>query len=747
MLADSLLPIPFLAEAVNTGCYVQNRVLVTKPHNKTPYELLLGRTPSIGFMRPFGCPVTILNTLDPLGKFDGKADEGFLVGYSVSSKALRVFNSRTRIVQETLHINFLQNQPNVAGSTYVKEAAFVQQYVLLPLWSTGFKDPQNTDVDATFDVKEPESEVHVSLSSSDKIKKHDEKTKREAKGKKNLHLWILLKKPNDPNKPALEDIIYSDDEEDVGVEADFSNLETNGKSASTPIDNKKPLLKYPDGKDVDVHIYESMIGLLMYLTSSRPDIMFAVCACACFQVAPKDSHLHAIKRIFRYLKGKPYLVLWYPEDSPFNLVAYSDSDYAGESFDRKSTTGERNTLDCVFLGFGLTMQTSISIKKNNDVMRLQALIDRKMVIITEDTIRQALRLDDADGVDCLPNEEFFVELARMGYEKPSTKLTFYKAFFSAQWNFLIHTILQCMSAKRTAWNEFISSMASSVIYLATGYKHVVMNVRDSWKQILHPNPLKIIIQSSANINKRPIAEFVQFINPHQPVLLIFVLIDESSWIGVCNIIIVSTHRYPIKVLVIMPLDNLEFSDTDDSTLRVDIASRLPVDSKTVELLTFAPPMGDSLESTLVVAYRFLNLHCPRHQVFNLLDVPLVKSYSNHDLELVVSFVEKTIQDAEKVLQLVDHQHLFQTLDVRALPSHGVTTNSDESNGVEADVSNIETTITASPTPTLRIHKDHPKEPKKIFNALQDPSWVEAMQEELLQFKIQKVWSLVDYPKG
>nr|GEX15693.1 hypothetical protein [Tanacetum cinerariifolium] len=111
------------AEAVSTVCYVQNRVLVTKPYNKTPYELLLGRTPSVGFMRPFGCPVTILNTLDPLGKFDGKADEGFFIGYS------------------------------------------------------------NTDADATFKVKEPDSEVHVSLSSSAKTKKHDDKTKREAKGK------------------------------------------------------------------------------------------------------------------------------------------------------------------------------------------------------------------------------------------------------------------------------------------------------------------------------------------------------------------------------------------------------------------------------------------------------------------------------------------------------------------------------------------------------------------------------------
>nr|GFB20772.1 retrovirus-related Pol polyprotein from transposon TNT 1-94 [Tanacetum cinerariifolium] len=112
-------------------------VLVTKPHNKTPYELLLGRTHSIGFMRPFACLVTILNTLDPLGKFDRKADEGFLVGYS------------------------------------------------------------NTDADVAFDIKEPESEVHVSLSSSDKTKKHDEKTKREAKGNSHVDLSIGVRNLSD----------------------------------------------------------------------------------------------------------------------------------------------------------------------------------------------------------------------------------------------------------------------------------------------------------------------------------------------------------------------------------------------------------------------------------------------------------------------------------------------------------------------------------------------------------------------
>ncbi|GJV24678.1 putative ribonuclease H-like domain-containing protein [Tanacetum coccineum] len=116
MLADSKLPTTFWAEAVSTACYVQNRVLVVKPHNKTPYELFRGFKPALSFMKPFGCHVTILNTLDSLGKFDGKSDEGFFVGYSLSSKAFRVYNTRTRRVEENLHIRFLENKPMIEGN-------------------------------------------------------------------------------------------------------------------------------------------------------------------------------------------------------------------------------------------------------------------------------------------------------------------------------------------------------------------------------------------------------------------------------------------------------------------------------------------------------------------------------------------------------------------------------------------------------------------------------------------------------
>nr|GEZ68100.1 hypothetical protein [Tanacetum cinerariifolium] len=198
MLADSLLPIPFWAEAVNTACYIQNRVLVTKLHNKTPYELLLRRTPSIGFMRHFGCPVTILNTLDPL-------------------------------------------------------------------------DPQNTDGDATFEVKEPEFEVKkpeskVHVSPSSKFKDFSDNSINEviaagtpvptvgqistnstntfsAASPSNTAVSPTHGKSSymdpsqyldDLNMPTLEDITYSDDEEDVGAEDDFTNLETNITVSLTP---------------------------------------------------------------------------------------------------------------------------------------------------------------------------------------------------------------------------------------------------------------------------------------------------------------------------------------------------------------------------------------------------------------------------------------------------------------------------------------------------------------------------------
>nr|GEW61153.1 ribonuclease H-like domain-containing protein [Tanacetum cinerariifolium] len=414
------------------------RVLVAKPHNKTPYELLLGRSPSIGFMRPFKCLVTILNTLDPLGKFDGKADEGFLVGYSVNSKAFRVFNSRTRIVQETMHVNFLESKPNVAeirpkwlfnidtltqsmnyqpvvignqpnhnagikenfeAGKVGKETVSSQQYVLLPLWSTGSQDPKNIDDDVAFDVKENENEVHVSPSSSDKPKKHDEKAKRTDKGKSLVDLSIGVRDlrgefeefsfdstnrvnaasapvtavgPNptnnnnifntaspfdtaislnfkiarkssfvdpskyldDPNMPALEDIVYSDDEEDEeGIDYD----EVFASVART--------------EAIWLFLaYASFMGFMVYQMDVKSAFLYETIKEEVYVCQPLGfEDLNYPDKVYKVVKA-----LYGLHQAP------RACDYAGASLDRKSTTGGCQFLGCKLISWQCKKHTVVA---------------------------------------------------------------------------------------------------------------------------------------------------------------------------------------------------------------------------------------------------------------------------------------------------------------------------------------------------------------------------------------------------
>ncbi|GJV23506.1 hypothetical protein Tco_1376201 [Tanacetum coccineum] len=152
------------------------------------------------------------------------------------------------------------------------------------------------------------------------------------------------------------------------------------KPASTPIEAHKSLGKDEDGEDVDVHLYRSMIGCLMYLTASRLDIMFAVCVCARFQVTPKVSHLHAVKRIFRYLKHQPKLGLWYPKDSPFHLEAFSDSNYAGDNHDRRSTSGGCQYLGRRLVSWQCKKQTIVAISSTEaEYVQLQAVVPQVLL--------------------------------------------------------------------------------------------------------------------------------------------------------------------------------------------------------------------------------------------------------------------------------------------------------------------------------------------------------------------------------
>ncbi|GJU81480.1 putative ribonuclease H-like domain-containing protein [Tanacetum coccineum] len=282
MLVDSKLPTTFWAEAVNTACYVQNRVLVIKPHNKTPYELFLGRKPALSFMIPFGCTVTILNTIDHLGKFDGKADEGFFVGYSTNSKAYRVFNSRTRIIEENLHVQFSESAPNIARNrpnwlfdidaltksmNYKPEAAGNQSngnagtkacentgkarvetlpgkdYLLLPLWTqdspfssdaefkpSGEEEKKDAKVSRNEDSKAPSTKVQSVNQEKDANVNNTNNINDVSQIDNTVDIEdnavdedIVYGCDDDPNMPHLEEIVYYDKE--VGAEADMNNLD------------------------------------------------------------------------------------------------------------------------------------------------------------------------------------------------------------------------------------------------------------------------------------------------------------------------------------------------------------------------------------------------------------------------------------------------------------------------------------------------------------------------------------------
>ncbi|GJU30424.1 putative ribonuclease H-like domain-containing protein [Tanacetum coccineum] len=725
MLADSKLPTMFWTEAVSTACYVLNRVLITHPHIKTPYTLLTGKTPSISHFKPFGCHVTILNTSDHLGKFNGKADEGYLVGYSASNRAYRVYNMANKRVEETMNLRFLEEKVNIQGIGHewsfdldyltdslgynrdkanqtagaetkdisdahnngvlfdTAEDIFQQELARLkdqeqratsdterpglgfatdaeelqkrasattvppgsiPVPTASILVPSGSPTDSFFDDEpttrfpspsdlgnnEPSPGVFSSSSydgefgadlnnlastlevspvatkrintihpqsliigdhnsavqTRSKVNKtttgesafisyiHDQQRdnhtdfqhclfacflsqveprsvaqaledpswvdamQEEMQQFKFQNVWVLVDLPEgkyaigtkwilknkrdargivvrnkarlvaqghrqeegidydevfapvarieairlflafasymgfmvyqmdvksaflygrideevyvtqpkgfvDPQHPKkvykvvkalyglhqaprawyatlstfllkhgyrrgtidktlflkkhkrdiilvqvyVDDIIFGStkkawcDEFEALMKGEFEmsamgeltfflglqvqqrpdgifisqdkyvqeilkkfDLEC-VRTATTPYEAPKPKSKNEPDSPVNVHLYRSMIGSLMYLTASRPDIMFAVSACSRNQVTPTTSNLEAVKKIFKYLKGQPRLGLWYPRESPFVLEAYSDSDYAGANKDRKSTTG-----GCQFLG-------------------------------------------------------------------------------------------------------------------------------------------------------------------------------------------------------------------------------------------------------------------------------------------------------------------------------------------------------------------------------------------------------------
>ncbi|XP_038989467.1 uncharacterized protein LOC120113034, partial [Phoenix dactylifera] len=415
MLCESDLPKYFWAEAINTACHILNRALVRSILKKTPYELIKGKKPNISYFHVFGCRCFILNNgKDNLSKFSAKSDEGIFLGYSSSSRAYRVFNKRTLVVEEFIHVVFDELEAIRLLLAYAcfmdfklyqmdVKSAFLNGYIMEEVYvgqPPGFENHLHPDYvyklhKALYGLKQAPRAWYERLSNfliENKFKRGNvDKTlfiKRKGNDLLLVQIYvddIIFGATNDSLCQEFAKLMQGEFEMSMMGELNFflglqikqseegifisqskyvkEMLEKfkmkDAKEISTPMGSSCKLDKDEKGKSIDCKLYRGMIGSLLYLTTSRPDILFSVCMCARYQACPKESHLQAVKRIFRYLVGTSNVGLWYSKQSDINLIAYSDADFAGCKLDRKSTSGT-----CQFLGANLVSWFS---KKQNSV--------------------------------------------------------------------------------------------------------------------------------------------------------------------------------------------------------------------------------------------------------------------------------------------------------------------------------------------------------------------------------------------
>nr|GEX71088.1 hypothetical protein [Tanacetum cinerariifolium] len=266
------------------------------------------------------------------------------------------------------------------------------------------------------------------------------------------------------------------------------------QTATTPYEAPKPKYKSESDSPVNVYLYRSMIGSIMYLTALRPDIMFAVSACSRHQVTPTTSNLESVKKIFKYLKGQPKLGLWYPKESPLVLEAYNDNDYARANKDKKSTTG-----GCQFLAQTLNLTSTIingrtqyKVKHNKVGYLLQPTGSDDYHNIIDFLWSSHIRMDNLGSVT-------------------EGKLTFFKNKFSPQWRFLVHTLLHCLSTKPGSWDQFGNPLPllPAMLLQAQAGEGAEVAAQDV------PHPVPALDQSPAHF---PIPSRPQTFDPIAPVL-------------------------------------------------------------------------------------------------------------------------------------------------------------------------------------------------------------------------------------
>ncbi|GKC39251.1 retrovirus-related pol polyprotein from transposon TNT 1-94 [Tanacetum coccineum] len=380
------------AEAVATACYTQNRSIIRLRHGKTPYELLHEKLPDLSFFHVFRALCYPTNDSENLGKLQPKADIGIFIGYAPIKKAFRIYTRRTRRIIETIHFRtrakpfsfntvvppsrtdwdllfqplfdeLLTSLPTIDLPALAVIAPIAEVVAPEPAVSTGSPSSTTVDQDApspsnsqsspetqspviSNDVEEENHDLDVAHMNNDpffgiKILENDSKASSSSDV---IPTIVQTAAPNsehisqsprrgifiNQSKYALESL------NKYGMES--------SNHVDTPMVEKSKLDEDPQGKAVDLTYYHGMVGTLMYLTASRPDLTFVVCMYAQYQAKPTEKHLHAIKRIFKYLRRAVNRGLWYPKDSSIALTAYADADHMGCQDTRRSTSGSMQFL-------------------------------------------------------------------------------------------------------------------------------------------------------------------------------------------------------------------------------------------------------------------------------------------------------------------------------------------------------------------------------------------------------------------
>nr|GEW35301.1 hypothetical protein [Tanacetum cinerariifolium] len=364
-----------------------------------------------------------------------------------------------------------------------------------------------------------------------------------------------------------------------------------------------------------------------------------------------------------------------------------------------------------------------TIKKVNDAVQLRALIDGKKVVVTEDVIRSDILLDDADGVECLPNEEIFIELARMGYENPPPKLTFYKAFFSVQWKFLIHTLVQCVSAKRTAWNEFSCSMASAVICLATGVETPLFA-----SMLVPPQPQDEEVEKVIELEQNKHTQALEILKLKRRVKKLEKKKKKYQCLKRKLVSIAQARKNMIiylKNMVGYKMEHFRGMSYDKTLLHESFKKLKAVEVSGSEEIPSNDPKEMSEEDVqnmlqIIIVSEFkvkaLQVKPSCFMDFSKRKVQLSSAKEDKEKALWVKLKRLFEPNADDVFwKLQSSAQLKKHDDKTKREAKGksheledITYSDDKDDvGEEADFNNLETSITVSPILTTRVHKDHP----------------------------------------